>query len=347
MFVSDQPLPIGKLPADLLASLLSKRTQRDPSVIVGPAVGVDAAAIAIGDEALVVKSDPITFAVDRAPYYLVNINANDIACLGATPRWLTVTALLPAGSTTPASVEWLFTELLAACEERSIELIGGHTEITAGLDRPLLIGQMLGTARTQALIRPGNAKPGNRLLVSRPIAIEGTALLARELRETLSAALGEELVDRAARFLDDPGLSVATDARTLSTTGWVTALHDPTEGGLATGVTEIAAASGLGAFVSEAAIPIYDETRAIARHLDLNPLGMLASGTLLAAIDPEGVADVEAACREAGMPFAWIGKLVAPSHGFRIRTTEGERELKSFATDEASRALNLAKGKEA
>ena len=345
--MSDQPLPIGKLPADLLASLLSKRTQRDPAVIVGPAVGVDAAAIAIGGEALVVKSDPITFAVDRAPHYLVNINANDIACLGATPRWLTVSALLPAGATTPASVERLFSELLAACDERSIELIGGHTEITAGLDRPLLIGQMLGTAQPEALIRPGHAQPGDRLLISRPIAIEGTALLAHELRRELTVALGEDLVDRAARFLDDPGISVVADARALRATGWVTALHDPTEGGLATGITEIAAASGLGAFISEAAIPIYDETRAIAGHLGLNPLGMLASGTLLAAIDPAGMADVEAACREAGMPFAWIGKLVAPEHGCRIRTAEGERALKTFATDEASRALNVLRDSEA
>jgi hypothetical protein len=74
---------------------------------------------------------------------------------------------------------------------------------------------------------------------------------------------------------------------------------------------------------------------------------MLASGTLLAAIDPQGVTEIEAACREAAMPFAWIGKLVAPSHGCRIRTAEGERELKTFATDEASRALNLPRDSQA
>jgi len=345
--VPEQSLPIGKLPSDLLASMLAKRISTDPAVVVGPAPGVDAAAVAIGGEILVVKTDPITFAVERAPYYLVNVNANDIACLGATPRWLLVTALLPAGSTTKASVAKLFDELLAACTERGIELIGGHTEITAGLDRPILVGQMLGSAAPERLLKPGGAKPADRLLITRPIAIEGTAMLAYELASRLEESLGPELVARAAAFLDDPGISVVADATVLLATGWVTALHDPTEGGLATGIREIAGASGTGAFVAEAAIPVYPETRAICDFLGLDPLGMLASGTLLAAIDPAGLADVEHACIANAIPFAWIGKLSAPERGLRIRTLDGERDLPVFDTDEASRAMNEQRGLEA
>jgi hydrogenase expression/formation protein HypE len=324
--------------------MLSKRICADPAVIVGPAVGVDAAAIAIGGEILVVKTDPITFAVDRASYYLVNVNANDIACLGATPRWLLVTALLPAGSTTRESVSRMFDELLAACDERNIELVGGHTEITAGLDRPILVGQMLGTTTPERLLKPGQAKPADRLLITQPIAIEGTAMLAHELADDLTAELGPDLVAWAAALLDDPGISVVNDARILLDTGWVTALHDPTEGGLATGVREIAAASGTGAFISESAIPIRPETLAIARVLGLNPLGILASGTLLAAINPAGMTDVEETCRANDIPFAWIGKLAAADKGVRIRTGDGERELHIFDTDEASRALNERRG---
>lgn len=342
--MSDEFLPIGKLPSDLLASLLAKRGTADPAVLVGPAVGFDAAAIAVGGEALVVKSDPITFAVGRAPYFLVNVNANDIACLGATPRWLLVTALLPAGATTAASVGRIFDELLAACAERSIELIGGHTEVTAGLDRPIFVGQMLGTADPATLLRPGRAKPGDRLLLTRPIAIEGTSLLANELREALTRKIGHELVARAARLIDDPGMSVVADARVLLATGFTRALHDPTEGGLAMGVRELALASGTGAFLSETAVPVFDETRAIADCLGLNPLGMLASGSLLAAIDPAGLDAVERACRDTGMPFAWIGKLIAADRGLLIRASEGERPIPKFDTDEASRALNEAGG---
>jgi hydrogenase expression/formation protein HypE len=324
--------------------MLAKRVTTDPAIVVGPAPGVDAAAISIGGEILVVKTDPITFAVDRAPYYLVNVNANDIACLGATPRWLLVTALLPAGLTTKASVTQLFDELLAACSDRGIELIGGHTEITAGLDRPILVGQMLGTTTPERLLKPGRAKPADRLLMTRPIAIEGTAMLAHEFARQLTASLGSGLVERAAAFLDVPGISVVADANVLLATGWVTALHDPTEGGLATGIREIAGASGMGAFVAETAIPVFPETRAIADLLGLDPMGMLASGTLLAAIDPLGMAEVEAACIDKEIPFAWIGKLTAPDRGMRIRTAHGERDLPIFDTDEASRAMNEPRG---
>ena len=320
--------------------MLAKRLAVDPSVVVGPGLGVDAAAISIGGEILVVKTDPITFAVDRAPYYLVNVNANDIACMGAVPRWLLVTVLLPAGLTTREDVGRLFDELLAACAERDIELIGGHTEITAGLDRPILVGQMLGSTTPDRLLRPGQAKPADRLLMTESIAIEATAMLARELAETLSFALGDELVDRASALLDSPGISVVRAASVLLETGWVTALHDPTEGGLATGVRELAAASGTGAFISDASIPILPETRAIANLLGLDPLGMLASGTLLAAIDPLGIDEIEAALRANEIPFAWIGKISARERGCRIRTANGERSLRSFDTDEGSRALN-------
>jgi len=112
----------------------------------------------------------------------------------------------------------------------------------------------------------------------------------------------------------------------------VTALHDPTEGGLATGIRELAAASGTGAFVAESAIPVHAETREIATLLGLDPLGMLASGTLLAAIDPAGMADVEHACVSNGIPFAWIGKLSSAEKGCRIRTAGGERDLQVFDT---------------
>src|SRR5438094_2332656 len=131
-------LPVGKLPGELLARLIAKYATTDPTVVVGPGVGGDAAAIDLGATTLVVKSDPITFATESPARYLVDINANDLACLGATPRWMMVTALLPGGGTTEAAVEAHFRELRDACLHRGISLVGGHTEITAGLDRALL-----------------------------------------------------------------------------------------------------------------------------------------------------------------------------------------------------------------
>jgi hydrogenase expression/formation protein HypE len=337
--VSAHFLGIGKLPGDLLADLLSGHRIDDPSVIVGPGVGMDAAAVHVGDELLVVKTDPITFARERAPLYLVNVNANDLACMGATPRWMLVTALLPAGQTTEALVREMFDELDSACRDRGISLIGGHTEITDGLDRPILVGNLLGTVSPDRLVRPGGARPGDRLLISRPIAIEGTALLATELRDRLSAVVVPEVLARAAQMLDDPGISVMRDAQVLIETGVVTALHDPTEGGLATGVRELAMAAGAGVVISRSNVPVMPETSAIAEALGLDPLGMLASGSLLATVPAADMDIVERACREHDIPFAWIGKITPPARGVVLRNGNEETDLPVFNTDEAARAL--------
>jgi hydrogenase expression/formation protein HypE len=336
---SSDILPIGKLPGALLGRLIAGHRIEDPAVIIGPGIGRDAAAIEIGDTVLVVKSDPITFATSAPAQYLVDVNANDLACMGAKPRWMLVTALLPEGRTTEASVAALFRELQGACQQRGIALIGGHTEVTAGLDRVILSGQLLGVTTNERLVQPGAAKPGHRLLLTKALAIEGTSLLARERDAELSTALGNAVVARASQFLTDPGISVMSDAEAVLNAGGVTALHDPTEGGLAMGVRELAEASDCGAIVNESLVPIYPETHAIASHFGLDPLGMLASGSLLVAVDPESMEVVERACQEQSVPFAWIGKLTSASRGITLIRAGKTIDMPEFPCDEVSRAL--------
>ncbi|MGB3328331.1 MAG: AIR synthase related protein, partial [Thermomicrobiales bacterium] len=193
------PLPPGKLPGPLLQRLIEAyATAPDDAVIVPTGYGRDAAAIQIGDQQIVVKSDPITFATEGAARYLVAVNANDIACLGGIPRWLTVVALLPAGATTEDTVEALFADIQAACDAANVALIGGHTEVTIGLDRPLLIGTMIGLAGPYGLLEPGNVHDGDDLYLTKWAGIEGTALLAREHTATLRESLGDDLVRSAA-----------------------------------------------------------------------------------------------------------------------------------------------------
>lgn len=336
------PLSVGKLPSGLLGGLISKLGAADPDVLVGAGLGRDAAAIAFGDRVLVAKTDPITFAGKHAAAYLVDVNANDLACLGATPRWLLVTALLPEGITA-GEVAAQFQELDAASRRRGIAVVGGHTEVAAGLDRTILVGMLLGEATEASLLRPGGARPGDRLLLTKSLAIEGTALLAAELGDVLAPRLGQGLVDRADALLAEPGISVLRDARAMLDTGGVTALHDVTEGGLIMAVREIAAASETGAELDWAAVPVLPETAAIAAELGLDPLGMLGSGSLLAAAVPDAVDDLIAAGRRAGILVSDIGYLRKAGEGFVIRNGNEQRPLPELATDEVSRALNQAR----
>jgi len=333
------PLAIGKLPTALLRALLNSTQVDDPSLLVGPGVGRDAAAIRFGDAVLVAKSDPITFATSGAAAYLVDINANDLACLGATPRWLLVTALLHAG-VTPGDVTTLFADLASVCATRGIAMVGGHTEITAGLDRTILVGTLLGETTEERLLQPGGAQAGDDLLLSKGIAIEGTALLARERGDRLRARLDPSLVDRAARLLDRPGISVVADAEAILGLDGLHALHDPTEGGLAMAVREMAIASGCGAIIEREAVPVLPETAAIAGALALDPLGMLASGSLLVAAAPEATARLLDAATGAGVTLRRIGRLTDRADRFELQSSEGTRELPHFDTDEVSRALN-------
>ena len=332
-------LPVGKLPGALLGELLGGIRTDDQDILIGPGVGRDAAALAIGGAVLVAKTDPITFASVDAASYLVDINANDVACLGADPRWLLVTALLPEGQTTADDVAAQFRALHAAAARRGVSLIGGHTEITAGLDRPLLVGTMLGTTTRDRLLRPGGARPGNRLLLTKAIAIEGTALLANERGPLLLGRLGAAGLARARDLLSEPGISIAAEASALLAAGGVTALHDPTEGGLATGARELADCAGVGVWIDGSAVPVDPLCAAIADQLGLDPLGMLASGSLLVAAEPSAVPGLVAAGARIGVPVTEIGQVVPSGQGCLLRTARGSEPLPEYATDEVSRSL--------
>jgi hydrogenase expression/formation protein HypE len=331
-------LPVGKLPGDLLGRLLAEYATSDPTVLVGPGIGGDAAAIAVGGTTIVVKSDPITFTGQNPERYLVDVNANDLACLGATPRWLMVTALLPEGRTTSAQVEAHFRELRDLCRERRISLVGGHTEITVGLDRPILVGVLIGEVGEAGLLEPGGARPGDRLLITKALAIEGTALLARELPPSLRSSIDPSLLERAANLLLDPGISIVPEAMALLAAGGVTALHDPTEGGLATGVRELALAAECGAVIDCGTVPVLPETAVLAAELDLDPLGMLASGSLLIAAEPAAAERLAAVGQQNGVQVTAIGTVIA-ERNFTLHTEGRDEELPAFDSDEIARVL--------
>ena len=324
----------GKLPIDVLGRLLARVEITDPRVVLGPRAGEDAALIDFGDRYLVAKTDPITFATDLIGWYMVNVNANDIAVMGATPKWLLATLLLPEGTNEPRVTE-IFQQLNQACSDLGIALVGGHTEITYGLDRPIAVGAMLGEVSKDRAVFSFGVRSGDALLLTKGIAIEGASILAREATDALlEAGVSRESVEAAADGLTDPGISVVRDAQVTLAAGEVHAMHDPTEGGLSGGLYELAAASGLGIEVDFEAIPLLPECIAICEALNLDPLGLIASGALLAAVAPGDSTAIVEALNDEGIPAAVIGSATDKHQDVKLFKTGKQAEFPRFARDE-------------
>jgi hydrogenase expression/formation protein HypE len=341
----------GKLPPELLGRLLAKIPRTDPRVLLAGSVGEDAAALdftgpggqggAPDDRILIAKTDPITFATDQAGWYAVHVNANDVACAGATPRWFLASALLPETWEEP-QVEALFGQIVEACTSLGVALVGGHTEVTGGIDRPLIAGVMLGDVERRRLVRTGGGLPGDALILTHGIAIEGTSVLAREAADTLrERGVQGDVIVRAQELLFTPGISVVRAARALTELlppEALHSLHDPTEGGLATGLWEVVEASKCGAVVDEAAVRVLPETSAVCTALDLDPWGLLASGSLLAAIAPEHAERAISVLGEAGVPASVVGYLAPHDEGLRLRRRDGTlAPWPAFDRDEVAR----------
>jgi hydrogenase expression/formation protein HypE len=338
-----EPFVLGKLPAAHLARLLTRFSRQDPRVVVGPRVGEDAAVLDMGDRYLVAKSDPITFATDAIGWYAVHVNANDVACTGAAPRWFLCTLLLPEGRADAALVDEIFAQILQACDEIGATLVGGHTEITYGLDRPIVVGGMLGEVDPQHLVTTGGARPGDVVLLTQRMAVEATAIIAREKRDELSQRDGftASFLDRCADFIYQPGISIVPAAQVATATAAVHAMHDPTEGGLATGLWELASAADVGLEIDAGAVPIYPETRLLCEIYGLDPWGVIASGSLLLTVDRADADRVCDALSGAGVEATVIGHVVSQEEGVTLRVEDGDQGLEQSGAGAARGTVAL------
>lgn len=333
-------LRVGKLPPALFRRFLNKIKVEDEQVIIGPGFGEDAAVIRLGGKLLVAKTDPVTFAFDLIGWYAVHVNANDIAAMGVKPRWFLATILLPEQSA-PEEAERILDQILSACNSLGISLIGGHTETTYQLKRPVVVGCMLAEAEEHSIITTSGAKPGDGIVLTKGLAIEGTAVLAREAEPALlSSGFNQDLLERAANYLFAPGISVVKEALMACSLVTVHSMHDPTEGGLATGLLEIASAAEVGVLVEKERIPILTECKAICDKFSLNPLGLLASGALIITLPYSEASKLLEGLRQAGINASVIGKVVEAEKGLKMHTARGIEDLPQFERDELARYLD-------
>ena len=333
------PWPVGKLPPQDLARLLSALTSDDPSVLLGPGIGRDCAILDIGgDQFLVAKSDPITFAIDEIGWYAVQINANDVATTGASPRWFLATVLLPQDSP-PDLIDRVLDQIRLACAGVGATVVGGHTEVTYDLTRPIVVGTLLGLVPRDQLILPTGARPGDAVILTKRLAVEATSIIAREKSADLIGSFDLAYLHHCRRFLHDPGISVVRDAQIATQAGHIHAMHDPTEGGLATALHELAIASETDLEIDTEAVPIYPETQALCDFYQLDPWGVIASGSLLIAVEAAYADQVASALQAAKIEAAVIGHVVAKSTQPTVMARHAAtlKPLPTFPRDEIAR----------
>ncbi len=292
---------------EMLPKFLAKFASKDQSVVLGPGVGLDCAVVRVKKRLLVIKSDPITFVADDIGSYLVQVNANDLATTGAQPRWLLVTMLLPEAKTNVNDAKHIAEQVREACRRIRVTIVGGHTEITHGLGQPILVGTLIGEVEADHLVTPRGAKPGNCLLLTKGVPIEATSILAREFPQSLTPALSPPELRKARAFLDKPGISILRDAQIALRAGGVTAMHDPTEGGLIMALWELAQASKRTLWFAPAAVPIPPLSARVCQALQIDPFRAIASGALLLAVEKGAAGKVRHALDQAGIVCSEIG----------------------------------------
>ncbi len=331
-----EPLPAGKLPNHLLKRFLTEFSFDDPSVFIGPAVGEDTAAVDIeGEDVLILKTDPVTFVTGSIGLYAVLVSANDIATSGATPRWMLATLLFPVG-TSALAVHRVMSELHQICRSHGITICGGHTEITDTVSRPVVSGMMAATVKKSQLIDKKKMAPGDVVLMTKRVAVEGTAIIAGELGGRLrKLGLSHKKISASQDFLSM--LSILEEARIAASCKGVSAMHDVTEGGLATAVHELSIAGRCRIRIRMEDIPVYPLTQEICSLLSISPMGLIGSGSLLICCKRDHVDSLVKDIRDAGIEVTAIGEVIEPGSG-----VEGIRDGKpsswpSFATDEIAR----------
>ncbi len=313
----------GKVPTQVLQEIVFKNlgAKRD-DVILGPSIGEDAAIVKVGKKILVIAADPITGAEEWLGWLAVNVSANDVATRGVQPRWFTPCILLPKGSKKNL-VEKICSQMDKAAHRLNVAIIGGHCETTPSLEHPIVTGCSVGVAEDGKYVTSSGAKIGNKIVMTKGTGMEGTAILASDRRQELLGAFDESFVKKAEKFFEK--ISVVNDANVAFKTGGVSAMHDPTEGGVAGGLHELADAANVGFQVYEEKILILEETRKICAHFEIDPLQLISSGSLLIVAEEKKTEEIVNRLSHDGFHASIIGDVTKPNLGRKMVTRTGEQ----------------------
>ncbi len=322
-------MKIGKVPENVLKRSVFKQIHtKRPEVVLGAGVGEDCAAVRLEpDEVLVLSADPITGTAQDIGTLAIQITVNDLASAGAEPVGVMLTVLLPEFVEEP-DLKIMMAQVEEACARANVQVMGGHTEVTAVVNQPVISVCGVGKVREGHLISTAGARAGMDILVTKWIGIEGTAILAKEKERELLTRFSVSFVEKAKAM--DAYISVLSEAAVAVRSG-VSAMHDVTEGGIFGALWEMAEASGVGLEIDLKKIPIRQETVEVCEFFGINPYGLISSGCMLMAAEDGNTLVRE--LEKAGIPATIIGKATAGND--RVLLNEEERRfLEPPKTDE-------------
>jgi len=322
----------GKLDSGLLEKMLDDMVIEDENLILGPKVGADCALVRLEEGVYAVGTDPITFEVSRPGYYAVHVNANDVAVSGAIPSYYAQTIVLPSG-TELAELNAIVEDSVSTAKELGITLIGGHTEISDVVKRPLISICMFGKAINRVL-PASEIKAGDVVIQVNPLAMEGTAILAEMFSEKLILKYGEEYVENAKKLIYSPGLSVVKPAVYASKELLVKRMHDPTEGGMFSGIRELTCQTNCGILVEQDKMIVKDETVNICRDCGCDPFGLISSGTLLAVFSEEDAENALNSFLDLGYESSIIAMFTDFEGEYKVSCNGEILPMKEFKVDE-------------
>ena len=329
-------MKIGKVPENVLKrSILKQIKTKRAEVLVGAGVGEDCAAIALApDEVMVLSTDPITGTTKDIGKWAVMVSANDIASSGAEVIGMLVCAMLPP-DISEAELKEAMQQIEVSCEELNIQVVGGHTEITDAVTRPILTMTGIGKVKQDRFLTTGGAKPGQDIVITKWIGLEGTSILAKEKEDELLSKFPRHLVDEAKEY--DRMMSVIPEAA-IAVKSNVSAMHDITEGGVFGALWELAESAGVGLTVDLKKLPIKQATVEICNYYDINPYELMSSGSMLMAV--YNGHDLVRALEQEQIHAVVVGK-VTDSNDKIVINGEETRFLEPPKTDELYKALQL------
>lgn len=292
----------GKLDWRFMNKLISILPIEDIDMVMGPAQGEDAAVIRLRDGFLVIHSDPITTGVKRAGYLAIHVAGNDIAVRGVRPRWFLPVILFPATLREEDILEF-FEDMNQALRELNGIIVGGHTEVTPGINRPIVSVTAFGyTSKRVILTR--DARPGDLVYIIGRVGGEGVGIAAWDFEKALlDRDISISLVNTAKKYIYE--ISVVEPA--LKIRNYVNTMHDATEGGILQALREIAIASRVSITVNRDSIKLEEPVVAISRALGLDPLRLLSSGCIVATIPPANRVDFEHELESINTIYSLVG----------------------------------------